>query len=229
MNSREKASEDLRLAEFRALQAQINPHFLYNTLSSIKWMAVFQGARGIESMVNSLGIILEASYSRVDEFVRLKEELEILGHYFTIQKIRYQDKISLETSCGDQGLLQCYVPRFILQPIVENAIFHGIAPKEEPGEIRLTIDRDSRGIVISVWDNGVGMDRDILDRILKENEVGKRGRIGVSNVHSRITLIYGAEYGVEIESRRKHFTAVRLHIPEEYEERGHTDEGTGGR
>ncbi len=229
MEENRRKEKEKRKLEISMLQMQINPHFLYNTLSSIKWMAVFQGARGIESMVNSLGIILEASYSRVDEFVRLKEELEILGHYFTIQKIRYQDKISLETSCGDQGLLQCYVPRFILQPIVENAIFHGIAPKEEPGEIRLTIDRDSRGIVISVWDNGVGMDQDILDRILKENEVGKRGRIGVSNVHSRITLIYGAEYGVEIESRRKHFTAVRLHIPEEYEERGHTDEGTGGR
>lgn len=226
--NRRKEREKRKL-ELSMLQMQINPHFLYNTLSTIRWMAVFQGAKGIEAMVNSLGVILEASYSKAEEFVRLEEELDILRHYFTIQKIRYQDKIQLETYCTDSRLLQCYVPRFILQPIVENAVFHGIAPKEEPGEIRVNVDRDALGMIISIYDNGVGMDQRVLDQILKGNHKGKKGRIGVANVHSRLTLIYGAEYGVEIESRREYFTAVKLHIPEEYEERGCTDEGTGSR
>ena len=212
--NRRKEKEKTRL-ELSMLQMQINPHFLYNTLSSIKWMAVFQRAKGIESMVNSLGIVLQASYSKMDEFVTLDEELDILGHYLNIQKIRYQGKIQMNLICKNQQLLSCYVPRFILQPVVENAVFHGIAPKDGEGEIKIIIAEEPGNLKITVEDNGVGMDETVLENVLKRSKGERQGHIGLANVHSRIRLIYGSEYGVHVESLKGKYTKVRIIMPKQ--------------
>lgn len=212
--NRRKEKEKRRL-ELSMLQMQINPHFLYNTLSSIKWMAVFQRAKGIESMVNSLGIVLQASYSKMDEFVTLDEELDILGHYLNIQKIRYQGKIQMNLICKNQQLLSCYVPRFILQPVVENAVFHGIAPKDGEGEIKIIIAEEPGNLKITVEDNGVGMDEAVLENVLKRSKGERQGHIGLANVHSRIRLIYGSEYGVHVESLKGKYTKVRIIMPKQ--------------
>lgn len=212
--NRRKEKEKRRL-ELSMLQMQINPHFLYNTLSSIKWMAVFQRAKGIESMVNSLGIVLQASYSKMDEFVTLDEELDILGHYLNIQKIRYQGKIQMNLICKNQQLLSCYVPRFILQPVVENAVFHGIAPKDGEGEIKIIIAEEPGNLKITVEDNGVGMDETVLENVLKRSKGERQGHIGFANVHSRIQLIYGSEYGVHVESLKGKYTKVRIIMPKQ--------------
>ena len=212
--NRRKEKEKRRL-ELSMLQMQINPHFLYNTLSSIRWMAVFQRAKGIESMVNSLGIVLQASYSKMDEFVTLDEELDILGHYLNIQKIRYQGKIQMNLICKNQQLLSCYVPRFILQPVVENAVFHGIAPKDGEGEIKIIIAEEPGNLKITVEDNGVGMDETVLENVLKRSKGERQGHIGLANVHSRIRLIYGSEYGVHVESLKGKYTKVRIIMPKQ--------------
>lgn len=212
--NRRKEKEKRRL-ELSMLQMQINPHFLYNTLSSIKWMAVFQRAKGIESMVNSLGIVLQASYSKMDEFVTLDEELDILGHYLNIQKIRYPGKIQMNLICKNQQLLSCYVPRFILQPVVENAVFHGIAPKDGEGEIKIIIAEEPGNLKITVEDNGVGMDETVLENVLKRSKGERQGHIGFANVHSRIQLIYGSEYGVHVESLKGKYTKVRIIMPKQ--------------
>ena len=212
--NRRKEKEKRRL-ELSMLQMQINPHFLYNTLSSIKWMAVFQRAKGIESMVNSLGIVLQASYSKMDEFVTLDEELDILGHYLNIQKIRYQGKIQMNLICKNQQLLSSYVPRFILQPVVENAVFHGIAPKDGEGEIKIIIAEEPGNLKITVEDNGVGMDETVLENVLKRSKGERQGHIGLANVHSRIRLIYGSEYGVHVESLKGKYTKVRIIMPKQ--------------
>ena len=212
--NRRKEKEKRRL-ELSMLQMQINPHFLYNTLSSIKWMAVFQRAKGIESMVNSLGIVLQASYSKMDEFVTLDEELDILGHYLNIQKIRYQGKIQMNLICKNQQLLSCYVPRFILQPVVENAVFHGIAPKDGEGEIKIIIAEEPGNLKITVEDNGVGMDETVLENVLKRSKGERQGHIGLANVHSRIRLIYGSEYGVHVESLKGKYTKLRIIMPKQ--------------
>lgn len=224
--NRRKEKEKRRL-ELSMLQMQINPHFLYNTLSSIKWMAVFQRAKGIESMVNSLGIVLQASYSKMDEFVTLDEELDILGHYLNIQKIRYQGKIQMNLICKNQQLLSCYVPRFILQPVVENAVFHGIAPKDEEGEIKIIIAEEPGNLKITVEDNGVGMDETVLENVLKRSKGERQGHIGLANVHSRIRLIYGSEYGVHVESLKGKYTKVRIIMPKHSKGECLRDESVG--
>ena len=224
--NRRKEKEKRRL-ELSMLQMQINPHFLYNTLSSIKWMAVFQRAKGIESMVNSLGIVLQASYSKMDEFVTLDEELDILGHYLNIQKIRYQGKIQMNLICKNQQLLSCYVPRFILQPVVENAVFHGIAPKDGEGEIKIIIAEEPENLKITVEDNGVGMDETVLENVLKRSKGERQGHIGLANVHSRIRLIYGSEYGVHVESLKGKYTKVRIIMPKHSKGECLRDESVG--
>ena len=224
--NRRKEKEKRRL-ELSMLQMQINPHFLYNTLSSIKWMAVFQRAKGIESMVNSLGIVLQASYSKMDEFVTLDEELDILGHYLNIQKIRYQGKIQMNLICKNQQLLSCYVPRFILQPVVENAVFHGIAPKDGEGEIKIIIAEEPGNLKITVEDNGVGMDETVLENVLKRSKGERQGHIGLANVHSRIRLIYGSEYGVHVESLKGKYTKVRIIMPKQSKRDCLRDESVG--
>lgn len=228
----EKEREKRKL-EIEMLQLQINPHFLYNTLNSIKWMAAFQGARGIESMTASLGIVLEAAYSRTDEMISLREELDVLKNYFNIQKIRYQDRLAMEIDLEQEENQNCLIPRFTLQPIVENSIFHGIAPKNTQGYIRITIREQGQDLKITVRDDGVGMNQEAAGEILRQPSRAVSGRglkgIGMSNVHMRIQLAYGEEYGLTISSKKGEYTEVTVHIRKMYEEGKTDDQGADSR
>ena len=229
----EKEQEKHNL-EMRVLQMQINPHFLYNTLNSIRWMATFQGAKGIESMVTSLGAVLMAACGNGEERISIYEELAVLDHYCQIQKIRYKDKIRVEVVCSEPRLMDCLIPRFTLQPIVENAIFHGIERKSTYGTLRITLESVGDDLKIRVWDDGAGIEPEKLAHILDDanaKEISARGikGIGLANVHTRLRLAYGEGYGLRVESEKGRYTEITVHIPKEYSQRKDEDhDHTGG-
>jgi two-component system sensor histidine kinase YesM len=206
-----------RLAEMKMLQSQINPHFLYNTLNSIKLMAVLQGSKGIETMIGCLGHILKAALSDLNEVVPLYEELSILDDYIHIQKIRYKGKIHFSKNISDETLLNCSIIKFILQPILENTILHGIQPKDEAGEVIISVCQDENNLIIDIWDNGIGMSDEKIKKIEKScdiEEISHLGdSIGLKNVNQRIKLVYGDEYGLKFESKLGEYTKVTITLP----------------
>ena len=216
---REREKHDM---EIRLLQNQINPHFLYNTLNSIRWMAVMQGAEGISHAVSSLGQLLRYALKDASGQTQLRNELSMLEEYIYIQNIRYKGKISYHCKEVEAELLSCKVPKLILQPLVENAIFHGIEPKAGVGTITVTVIKDAGDILIQVYDNGVGMSeeeiRQLMAGIVRNQEKGRFSGIGVTNIHERLQRLYGSEYGLQFESIPGEFTCAKLRLPIEYSE-----------
>ncbi len=209
----EKAKKTL---EFRALQSQINPHFLYNTLGAIKWMAEIQKAPGIAEMVNCLAALLRHAARGADALVTLELELELVGEYCTIQRYRSANLFALEVRYGDEALKACRVVKFTLQPIVENAIMHGIEPKMAPGLVRIEIARAGPGLVrVDVIDDGVGIEEErlggLLDAAARDGEAFNQ--IGLHNVDERLKLAFGEGYGLSVESRRGEYTKVSVLLP----------------
>lgn len=219
MDSRIAQEQEKRAAEIQMLKAQINPHFLYNTLNSIKMMAVMQGARGIQNMTEALGDILRASLGSAKDMTTLRDELKLLDQYIYIQNIRYKGNIEYEASVKDQTLLDFQLPGFLLQPLLENAIMHGIETEgHSGGRITLTVWREWSSLYIAVEDDGAGIPPDKLERLRKHEHLTSRG-IGVYNVDQRLRMTYGEAYGLRFESRPGEFTRVtaRLKIKEEDE------------
>lgn len=212
---------DKRIIELKMLQNQVTPHFLFNTLNSIKVMAALQRAAGIENMVSALGRLLNTTLRGVNEKITLKDELSILEDYIYIQNIRYKGKIRYSKHFEDPVLLKCTVIKFILQPIVENAIFHGIEPKGGLGEIGLFLFREDEKLRIEVRDNGIGMTKTAVEKLNREiesNHVLNNGdKIGLGNIHHRIQLVYGDEYGLSIESSFQQYTKVKVLMPIEFD------------
>lgn len=210
----EKQKQDL---EYRMLQSQINPHFLYNTLNSIKWMATIQNASGIAEMTTSLSRLLRNIAKDIRRLVPLGEELALLDDYFLIQKYRYGSTITLEQHIYSEELLNCPIPRFSLQPIVENAIFHGIEPKGTGGHIRITVERSGAvDLLITIEDNGVGIEQEKIDEILSEPEAESAGMIshmGLRSVGERLRLAFGDPYGLSIESEPDRYTKMFILLP----------------
>lgn len=204
----------LRLAEIQALQSQINPHFLYNTLDSIKWLAKLNGIKEIEVIVIQLGKLLKNSINNQNEMVTVRESLEVIESYLTIQKIRYSGRFEVNLAIDSQ-ILDYYVPRLVIQPVVENAIIHGLAKKIEPGRLDLKASQAGTDIVIEVIDNGVGIDKARLEQI--KGELGydqkKAENIGTHNVNRRIKLYYGEKYGISIYSEMGKGTRVVIIMP----------------
>lgn len=210
----EEETKNKQKAHLEALQAQINPHFLINTLNSIKWMANISGSTNVSNMLSDLGNILEGSIYKTDEMITLKEEIDYLDSYVALQKMRFGDHFSFGCRLQDQ-ILDCSVPKFILQPIVENAIIHGISDINE-GVIDVYGYSDGKDAVIEIKDNGVGMNEEQLSGILSEDSPGRTGKwsgIGVKNVHERLQLVFGPDYGLKISSRQGSGTTVRVVIP----------------
>jgi two-component system sensor histidine kinase YesM len=215
-------------AEIKALQAQINPHFLYNTLDSINWKAKMNGVEEISEMVSALSSIIEANLNRNNEkFITLDKEIEYINNYYLLLKKRFGKKINMETEIGEDTL-RCMIPKLIVQPIVENAVYHGIEMKVGSGTIRLKTRRVESRLYIDVIDDGAGIDEATLSAInesLEEtaNEAAAAGEaaevpparssIGIINVHKRIRLIYGEGYGLHIESRESEGTHVSICLP----------------
>lgn len=207
--------------EYQILLNQINPHFLYNTLNSIKWMATIQNADGIAQMVTSLAKLLKKVSKETNETTTLKEELSILNDYFTIQKYRYGGSITLNYSMESEELYQCRVLRFSLQPLVENAIFHGIEPKGEAGHIQINAKLcNANDLLIEVIDDGIGMTLEKINQTLSgENESSSSlfKEIGIGNVNRRIKYNYGDSYGLSITSELGLYTKMSLLLPVVYE------------
>ena len=211
-----QVKEETRLhqeARLEALQAQINPHFLINTLNSIRWMANISGNKNVSNMISNLGHILEGSIYNTQEEITLKEELRYLQSYIELQKMRFGNQFDLVVSLSGD-LLDCLLPRFILQPIVENSILHGLS-NNISGVITITGRRDGEDIFLEVHDNGVGIAEEKISGILQEkNEKrGKLSNIGLSNVHQRIKLNYGDAYGLDIKSGINMGTSVIIKLP----------------
>lgn len=204
--------EAKRKSELRALQAQINPHFLYNTLDSIIWMTESKKTEEAIQMTSALSKLLRKSISNEDEFVSLEREIDYVKDYLTIQKMRYQDKLEYEIEV-DQEVLQVPIAKLVLQPLVENAIYHGIKYKNGKGLIRIIGKLDRENVVIKIQDNGMGMEEETLRNILEKSTPETSKRVGVRNVHNRLQLYYGADYGLHYESRLGEGTTVSIVLP----------------
>ncbi|MBP2000077.1 two-component system sensor histidine kinase YesM [Paenibacillus shirakamiensis] len=209
-----EAQEKKKNAEYKALQAQINPHFLYNTLNTIRWMAIIQKSDNIREVVEVLGRLLKNTIKHDEPFIRVEEEISNLKDYVYIQKIRYNNHFDVKYDVDDE-LLGMPCVKFILQPIVENAIFHGIEPKEEPdGEIIVSMKHREDQLIIRVRDNGVGMSQSALEELQRRMDHPlPGGGIGMSNVKERLKLTYGEESTFTIRSEQNKFTEVEMIIP----------------
>lgn len=201
-------------AEIRALQAQINPHFLYNTLNSVKWIASMQRSDKIVEMTEALISMLRYTARADKGLVPVREELEHIRHYLVIQKVRYFNRIEVHVEVEDDSLLDQEIPKLSIQPLVENAIFHGIANQKD-GVLTLEV----RGIGeeqlwITVRDNGAGMSGEAASR-LRERLAGSdaEGGIGICNVHQRIRRVFGEPYGVSFRSAEGEGAELTLIFP----------------
>ena len=217
-----------KAAELDALVAQINPHFLYNTLESIVWQARAAGAYKISDMAYSLGKMFNIMVNKGHSMLTVEKELEHVKLYVHLQNNRYNDRFDLKIDLDDEDLLQLRTLKLILQPIVENIILHGFTKEQEDCTIRIGVYISHGMLVYDVEDNGIGISKDELDSIresLKEQNVieydeqnaklrRNSGRgIGLQNVHQRIGLYYGNQYGLEIFSREGEGTEVIIRIP----------------
>ncbi len=207
-----------RKSELRALQAQINPHFLYNTLDSIIWMAEWGKTKEVVLMTSSLAKLLRQSISNQNELVSVSEEVEYTRSYLIIQKMRYKDKLEYEIEVSPE-VLGMKIPKLVLQPLVENAIYHGIKYKEGKGIVRIEGEITSKDMILKITDDGIGIPDEQLAKIFekRETDIRKNG-VGVLNVHERIQLYYGKDYGLRFYSVPGEGTSVEVHIP--YEEGG---------
>lgn len=204
--------------EYQMLLSQINPHFLYNTLNSIKWMATAQKASGIAEMTTSLAHLLKNISKGSGSIVALRDEITLLNDYFTIQKYRYGGSVTMEYHIADDGLLDNQILRFTLQPIVENAIFHGIEPKGQHGHIDVSVYRPEASLVeIDIRDDGVGMTQEMIRQVMSEDTSGHSAffkQIGIGSVNRRIQYNFGTGYGLQIESVPGEYTLMKILLPE---------------
>ncbi len=236
MQSRVESEKQKKDLEYKMLQSQVNPHFLYNTLNSIKWMASLQGAAGIAEMTTSLAKLLKSVSKGTSLRVPLREELSLLQDYFTIQSYRYGGTVTMDIHVESESILDCQILKFTLQPLVENAIFHGIEPKgsghilicamqEEAAPSGSASPEDAtapplRCIRIDVTDDGVGMSPEKAADILRSDRDGGTDffrEIGVSNVHRRLQYEFGEQYGITIDSEEGKYTTMSVHIPALYD------------
>lgn len=202
-----------RKAEIGALQAQINPHFLYNTLDTIHWMAKEYGAKDIEDIIAAMTKLFRIGLSHGNEFISLRDELAHVESYLYIQKIRYEEKLNYAFEL-DESLLGLTVLKLIIQPLVENALYHGIKPKVGNGRITVKVYQDENTLCIDVSDDGVGIPPDKLARLC-ESLAGREKNLGFGmfNVNERLALHFGQNYGVTLGSPPGGGTVSRLRHP----------------
>lgn len=205
-------------AELKALQAQIDPHFLYNTLDTIYWTSRQENASKSGELVEALAKLFRLSLNKGNEITTIEKEVEHLGSYLFIQKMRYDEEPQIEIAIDPQ-LYPYHTIKLILQPLVENALYHGIAEIDGPGKIRVTGAEVSGEIVFEVSDNGVGMTDAKIREIFQES-AGDQGGYGLKNVDERIRLYFGERYGIEIDSAPGRGTRVRVRIPKYIERNG---------
>jgi two-component system sensor histidine kinase YesM len=221
METRVADEQSKRELEYRMLQGQINPHFLYNTLGAIKWMAALQKATGIEEMTTALSRMLRTAAKDQRKVVPLKDEIALLDDYYTILKYRYGNTVQYDKRIEDPALLDSEVPRFVLQPLMENAIFHGIEPKGS-GCLELAVTREGPAVCVSLKDDGVGVPPDSLKKLngfahearaQKCSGPDSASSIGLRNVHWRIQAVFGPGFGLTVESEENLYTKAIVRVP----------------
>jgi two-component system, sensor histidine kinase YesM len=203
-------------AQLNALQQQINPHFLYNTLESIKWMAYMNGAKEASDMATALGKFFKGSITKGNDWVTLEEEIEHLKNYIYIQQLRYQDKFIISWDI-DEEIKYYKTIKLILQPILENAIVHGIEDMKTGGIITIKGYMAEKSVCFEITDNGRGMSirelTELKSRFLSDLSGSKQGSIGISNVFKRLKLYFGENSSFVIESEEGKGTTVKFRIP----------------
>ena len=205
--------EEKRRSELKALQSQINPHFLYNTLDSIIWMAEGKKNEEVVLMTASLARLLRQSISNEDEVVPIANEVEYARGYLTIQKMRYKDKLEFQIAV-DSSILYIPLIKLVLQPIIENAIYHGLKYKESKGLLIVKGFMKDGNAVLQVIDDGVGMDEETLAHIYDKHKVNYHSNgVGVYNVQKRLKLYYGEDYGITYTSELGKGTTATITIP----------------
>ena len=210
-------------AEIKALQSQINPHFLFNTLESINWMAQLNNVPEISSTVSDLSTLMEASIGRDDRLITIEEEFMYIDKYIALLKRRFEDRITLNKEV-DPKVLYVKIPRLLIQPLIENAVYHGVENSRGKGIITLSASIRDELLTIEVIDNGSGISAEELLRLNKGLEMDndtyfkslskKQSKsIGIDNVNRRIKLFYGEKYGIKLESKQKIYTKVSVTLP----------------
>jgi len=218
MDKQEQAAKDMRSSEFKALQAQINPHFLYNSLDMINWQAKSGNTAEVTNAIQALSKFYKLTLSKKDSIVTVEKEIEHISLYVQLQNMRYEDKIHLFIDVPDD-LLDYQIPRLIFQPIIENSIQHGIFERpEKEGNIVLAGWLEGDTIVFLLSDNGIGISPETITGILSADQqihgsALKGSNIGVYNTHSRLQLLYGTEYGLSYTSTVGKGTDVEIRIP----------------
>ena len=206
--------EEKRKSELDALQSQINPHFLYNTLDSIVWMIEGERYDDAVFMVTQLASLFRVSLSRGKTIISISDEIRHAKNYMNIQKIRYKNTFTVDFQM-EEDILKCCTVKLIIQPLLENAIYYGVQGMDGEGEIQIRGYRSKEDIYIEVRDNGIGMPKEVVCQLLSENNhAPKKGSgVGLINVHNRLKLRFGSCYGLEIESVPDEGTTVRIHLP----------------
>lgn len=203
--------------QYTALQSQINPHFLYNTLEAIRSEAILQNNNEIADMTERLARFFRYGISSRGDFVTVQDELENLQNYFAIQQYRFGQRFHLAVVQQDDAALRCYMPKMTLQPLVENAIHHGLEPKKGEGNVTLRLACTERAVNIWVCDDGVGMAaeqvRALNERLRVLETVTEKHGLALRNVNARIRLYFGEEYGLRVSSISGAGTEVELLLP----------------
>lgn len=231
----ERRKQDL---EYRMLQNEVNPHFIYNTLNSIRWMATIQNAPGIAEMVTAFARLTKSISKSTEKLVPLQDELALLNDYLTIQRYRYGGDIEIEVArIEDETLCRdCMIPRFTLQPLAENAIFHGIEPKGGRGSVLLDIRTDEKtgDVLVILTDDGIGMPPQqaahLLDEPKEDAEKKEKFRhVGLWNVNRRIQYAFGEGYGLSVESEEEVGTQITIRLPYQKKGEQYAEDPAGGR
>ena len=205
----------LRKAEFERLQSQINPHFLYNTLDAIIWLAEAGEQKKVVSMVGSLSEFFRTSLNRGKDIISIREELQHVRSYLEIQQMRYQDILRYEINVPRE-LEKYLIPKITIQPLVENALYHGIKNKRGTGMITVSGRKENDYFLIQIGDNGIGIDEMRLEQVregIKNKVLTGKDMYGLYNVHERIRLNFGEKYGISIESVYGESTIVNICLP----------------
>ncbi len=202
----------IKEVQYKALQAQINPHFLYNTLESVNCLAKINGQKAISMMVESLGNLLRISINNKENTVTIEEEMNLLEYYINIQKIRYEDRLDFSMNIKPE-IRKCMIPKLTLQPIVENSINYGLENMLDVCKISVRAITEKDCIRIFVYDNGPGIEPELIDKIISGKIKPKGSGIGLMNIDQRIKILFGDDYGVTIESMQRHGTTVLIKLP----------------
>ena len=202
----------LQEAEYRTLQAQINPHFLYNTFDSINWLAQMKGEREISSMIVALSALLRSSIADPGKLLSLREEADLLGQYVLIQKMRLAERLECSVEIG-AGLERVLIPRLTLQPLVENSIGHCLESMVDVCRVQVKAVAREGTAVISVIDNGPGIPKERIDGIFRAGQPGRSTGLGMANIDERLKIIFGRPYGLRVARGRRRGARIDVRIP----------------